>query len=298
MSGAIPQSTDPQKFTNPSSFCFKQRFGKLNWFAVKNLDFNQIVETGDIELLQSVLENITYSTLDREDIEKFNDSSMIKMFKLSQLTVEYLMHSQNILYSQSSQLDTKYQNFVNQRRILEEQAKKNEIEINNLKKDVTSKRKSLSTYEYLLRQPAVGAMLQRTLAKANSVQCPICSKNFASQNYLDQHMLRRHGTTEASAIKYEKEESIQSAELLNVIKLLQDSFAKNIEVINSQQADQFNHFKGIYEAQINDLKKSQLEIEETRLQMMEAAAKSQMAEPIRVTTPLDDPILQEAKMTQ
>ena len=30
-----------------------------------------------------MLENITYSTLDREDLEKFNDSSMIKMFKLS-----------------------------------------------------------------------------------------------------------------------------------------------------------------------------------------------------------------------
>jgi len=48
-----------------------------------NADLNKITQNVDLRQLEGLLQNITYATLDREDMERFGDENFIKLFKLS-----------------------------------------------------------------------------------------------------------------------------------------------------------------------------------------------------------------------
>ena len=48
---------------------------------IKNTDIDAIIETGDVEPIQRILENITYSYLERDDIERYTEDGVIKLFK-------------------------------------------------------------------------------------------------------------------------------------------------------------------------------------------------------------------------
>ena len=89
---ALPNST----ISNPlsSSFLFKERKGKINWRNIANLNLNDLIERNDLKTLENYLSNITYGNLDKEDFEKFGDPVSLKLFKLSQYSMEYLLNTQ------------------------------------------------------------------------------------------------------------------------------------------------------------------------------------------------------------
>jgi len=77
----------------PPNFSFQEKKSKLNWQAVEQLDLARIVKDMDLETLESHLSNLTFSTLEREDLKRFEEKEVIKLFKLGQLTIEYLLYS-------------------------------------------------------------------------------------------------------------------------------------------------------------------------------------------------------------
>ena len=48
----------------------------------------------DIAYLENILQNVANAKLTRADLKKFGDKNMIKLFKVGQLTTEYLLHAQ------------------------------------------------------------------------------------------------------------------------------------------------------------------------------------------------------------
>jgi hypothetical protein len=48
-----------------------------------NADLDKIVSTVDLAQLESLLQNLTYANLDREDLERLGDTHFIKLFRLS-----------------------------------------------------------------------------------------------------------------------------------------------------------------------------------------------------------------------
>ena len=103
---ALPTSI----ISNPlsSSFLFKERKGKINWRNIANLNLNDLIERNDLKTLENYLSNITYGNLDKEDFEKFGDPVSLKLFKLSQYSMEYLLNTQNHLTSQTQFLGNQY----------------------------------------------------------------------------------------------------------------------------------------------------------------------------------------------
>jgi hypothetical protein len=55
-----------------------------------------------------MLENITYSSLDRDDLQRIGDPNVIKIIKLQQLAVEYLMTVQHGLAVQLENFKKNY----------------------------------------------------------------------------------------------------------------------------------------------------------------------------------------------
>ena len=58
-----------------------------------NIDVDKVIREIDLKQLEGLLQNITYAQLDREDLERLGDQHFIKLFKISQLSIEYLLYT-------------------------------------------------------------------------------------------------------------------------------------------------------------------------------------------------------------
>ena len=75
-----------------------------------NIDIDKMVKEVDLRQLETLLQNLTYAHLDREDLERLGDAHFVKLFRLSQLSIEYLIYTQNYLETLTTSLDLHYQN--------------------------------------------------------------------------------------------------------------------------------------------------------------------------------------------
>ena len=119
-----------------------------------NTDVDKIISTTDLWQLEQLLQNLTYANLDREDLERLGDTHFIKLFRLSQMSVEYLIYTQNYLETLTKTLDLHYKQSFEETSRVRDAIKKQQTENIVLKKELRLKQKTLSTYEYLLKLPA------------------------------------------------------------------------------------------------------------------------------------------------
>lgn len=67
----------------PPKFKFSERQGRVNWRALINTNLEQVADQIDLRQLESLLQNITYAELDREDFERMGDAHFCKLFRLA-----------------------------------------------------------------------------------------------------------------------------------------------------------------------------------------------------------------------
>jgi len=91
-----------------SSFYFKQRNIKLDLRSITNIDIDRIIHDVDLDTLQSKLELLTFSELNENDLKNYTDNQIIKLFRLSQLVIEYLLYAQERLVLDLNSLSSKY----------------------------------------------------------------------------------------------------------------------------------------------------------------------------------------------
>lgn len=89
-------------------FFFQQRRGHLNLRGFAGVDLEKMIREVDVDLLQLHIENITFCNLREEDLRYMTDPQVIKLFKIAQLTIEYLLYSQDTLVTNLNDLSKKY----------------------------------------------------------------------------------------------------------------------------------------------------------------------------------------------
>jgi hypothetical protein len=77
----------------PPKFCFQERTGRINWRTIMNTDLDKINKEVDLKQLENLLSNIAFAQLDRDDLERLGDAHFIKLFRLSQYSIEYLLYT-------------------------------------------------------------------------------------------------------------------------------------------------------------------------------------------------------------
>lgn len=82
---------------NSGKFYFKPRRETLNWRVLLQLDVEKIMDQVDIDTLESVTKNVTFSRIDYNDLRYFNETNFVQVFRISQLIIEYLLYVQNYL---------------------------------------------------------------------------------------------------------------------------------------------------------------------------------------------------------
>ena len=85
------------------------------------------------------------------------------------------------------QIDLQYQDQFAKTRELEDEVKENQRIINQMRSDIQNKKKSLKTYEGILKTPNIENTEHKIAQK-----CRICHKLFANNEYLVTHYKRRH----------------------------------------------------------------------------------------------------------
>eukprot|EP01041_Mallomonas_annulata_P001492 gene1492-2874_t len=144
-----------------NGFYFQQRRGKLDLRLVSNIDLDRVVREVDIDILQLHLENITFCNLREEDLRFITDQHVIKLFRIAQLVIEYLLYVQEHLADSLHALATKYSN---QKRSLIKK-RKELIELNEsskvMKSQLKSKKKSLFALEELLKETSKSRLHDR-----------------------------------------------------------------------------------------------------------------------------------------
>lgn len=78
---------------------FRYKTGRLNWNIIKSINIDKIVQGNDTSLLQSVLDEITFSDISESDIQNVPSEYSCKLINLLQLTIEYLLICQEDQYS-------------------------------------------------------------------------------------------------------------------------------------------------------------------------------------------------------
>lgn len=73
-----------------------------------NTDLDRVIKETDVGQIEQLLSNITFAELDFEDLQKLGDSHFAKLFRLSQLTIEYLLYTQTYLEALTKSLDEHY----------------------------------------------------------------------------------------------------------------------------------------------------------------------------------------------
>ena len=154
--------------TDGSTFVFRQRHAPLDLPALSGVNPDEVRRNTDVETIQTHLTNLVFSEAARtwgsadSDISDFaaehdGEQWFLKLFRASQLTVEYLLHVQQQLQNRASELEHMCD-------VVDRKADKAAAVLqarNNAAKELTrrvkNKRKTIATYELLLTQPPAGA---------------------------------------------------------------------------------------------------------------------------------------------
>ncbi|KAG1681044.1 Zinc finger protein DZIP1L [Nymphon striatum] len=168
-------------FNNETGFIFRKRSQCIDWKKLASVDINRIEKQIDIHTLQDNIVNVTFCNVDAE-LDASTDYNFVKLFKLSQFIIEYLLHSQEYL--------------TNSLKSTDEKLNKAEAETNILKAELVKSKELIKKVQKENRKRRLLLEQQQSIAvekqDENYFECHVCKKMFMNLQYLQGHISRRH----------------------------------------------------------------------------------------------------------
>ncbi|XP_014637310.1 PREDICTED: zinc finger protein DZIP1 isoform X2 [Ceratotherium simum simum] len=217
-------------------FQFRPRLESVDWRRLSAIDVDKVAGAVDVLTLQENIMNITFCKLEDEKCPHCQsgvDPVLLKLIRLAQLTIEYLLHSQEFLTSQLHHLEERLRlslaDCEQGKKLLTKQAG----EIKLLKEECKRRKKMISTQQLMIE------------AKASYYQCHFCDKAFMNQAFLQSHIQRRH--PEDSHLEYKK--TVQTDKLQNEIDMLKEQLQLTKSQLEAAQHAHAVRFSKEYEMQ-------------------------------------------------
>ncbi|KAJ3356224.1 hypothetical protein HDU91_005569 [Kappamyces sp. JEL0680] len=147
----------------------------------------RIKQENNVQVLQTMIENITYCRVDDED----GDPNLVKLFQISQLIVEFLLHSQSFLLNSQQSLQDQILALERQLERESDGAAKLRRECDEKHKEVKTLKKALFAYELVAKMPGSGGRAP-SHSTVSYHRCRFCEKAFSTEAYVQAHESRRH----------------------------------------------------------------------------------------------------------
>uniref|UniRef100_A0A8B9YDZ2 Cilium assembly protein DZIP1 n=1 Tax=Bos mutus grunniens TaxID=30521 RepID=A0A8B9YDZ2_BOSMU len=182
--GAAMACGPPSAASGPLPFFqFRPRLESVDWRRLSAIDVDKVAGAVDVLTLQENIMNITFCKLEDEKCPHCQsgvDPVLLKLIRLAQLTIEYLLHSQEFLTSQLHGLEERRRRSLAEGEHSKKLLTKQAGEIKLLKEECKRRKKLISTQQLMIE------------AKASYYQCHFCDKAFMNQAFLQSHIQRRH----------------------------------------------------------------------------------------------------------
>ncbi|XP_038674601.1 zinc finger protein Dzip1-like isoform X4 [Scyliorhinus canicula] len=239
-------------------FKFRKRHETINWRRISAIDVDRVANELDFATLQENIMSITFCNLDPEKCpycQNQLDPTLLKMFKLAQLTIEYLLHSQEYLTSNLQMYEEKLRTSEFGNKELKKELSQLADEMKSQKEECKRRKQIISTQQLMIQSGA-----------NNYHKCQYCEKTFMNSFFMQSHIQRRHPNQTDVEKKNYQSDKIQG-EIDQLKKQLQKTQSQlEAEKLlysktHSQEQKWTSEISSVFERHDNEKQKIQLDIE-------------------------------------
>ncbi|KAF7241986.1 Zinc finger protein DZIP1 [Varanus komodoensis] len=206
-------------------FQFRPRHESPDWRRLSAVDVERVAAEVDVAALQEHLGHVTFCSAERERCPHCQgpaDPLLLRLLRLAQLSLEYLLHSQDYLSAQLRAAQELLRAADAHRDLLAKDVARGAQEIRLLKEECKRRKKMIGTQQMMLQ------------AGATYHQCQFCEKAFMNYSFLHSHLQRRH----AEQPHIDQKKKAQTDKLQEEINKLKEQ----LELTRSQlEAEQHAH---------------------------------------------------------
>lgn len=178
--GNVQETNTGGHLQSAGTFAFRKRWCQIDWRSLVSVDIDRVVREMDFQTLQQNIFNVAFCNIDAEEFRSL-DPNFVKLFKLGQLIIEYLMHSQQYLQEQMSSQEQQIQHVTEELQLSRNEVKARVEEVKKVKRENRKRKKVIEAYQEMMNAGATGLHT-----------CVVCHKEFVSAEFMRSHMQRRH----------------------------------------------------------------------------------------------------------
>lgn len=239
-SAGIPSLLNSPSGMTPSSgasafapFKFRPRRESVDWRRISAVDVDLVVSQLDLDALQEHISGVTFCSLDGERCQRCQspvDPALVKLLRLAQLTVEWLLHCQEFLAHSVRAVEERVAAAGREREQLLAQQKKREETVKTLTAELKQRKKVIRTQQSMLAPRIVSGQ-----------KCPHCDKSFLNSSFLQNHMQRRHPGEYDTECRSDSEKRSQMESLKSEISGLKEQVVQqqlDLQAKTAQEKEQ------------------------------------------------------------
>ncbi|XP_071999550.1 cilium assembly protein DZIP1L isoform X2 [Engystomops pustulosus] len=212
-----------QNGTLLQSFRFRPRKDLIDWRRFSAIDVDRVAYELDITTLQETVSTVTFCNLDSEKCpycQQPVDPVLLKVLKLAQLIIEYLLQCQEFLCNNVTQLEDQVQKAISDHQKTKDDMVKQGEELRKVKEENKIRKKLFEA--------------QQTMFKAdanNYHKCQLCDKAFMTYYHLQEHHKRRH----PEVTEHEKQKKRQVDDIQEGIQELKNTLVKTQSQLETER---------------------------------------------------------------
>ncbi|KAJ8350058.1 hypothetical protein SKAU_G00251880 [Synaphobranchus kaupii] len=208
-------------------FKFRRRRDSVDWRRISAVDVDRVASELDFHTLQEHVMGVTFCTVEQERCPYCQnpvDPVLLKLFRLAQLTVEYLLHSQDFLTQSLQAAEEKLQAATLEKEQLDTQLQKQAQNSKGLREELKQRKKIIVSQQ---------SMINAGMGSYHKCQC--CDKAFMNSSFLQSHMQRRHPDEYDIRLMSEKQRKVQAVKLQEEINKLKEQLNATRSQLETQQ---------------------------------------------------------------
>lgn len=208
-------------------FKFRPRRESVDWRRISAVDIDMVMSQLDVDTLQEHINMVTFCRLDGERCQRCQspiDPALVRLLQLAQLTVEWLLHCQEILTLNLHAAEKRLSAAGNERELLLAQQKKQEEKVKALTAELKQRKKIIRTQQ---------SMLAPRIISSNQ-KCPLCEKLFMNSFFLQNHMQRCHPDEYELQLRSDNEKKSQIESLKLEISSLKEQIVQQQQDVQAK----------------------------------------------------------------
>ncbi|XP_016533717.1 cilium assembly protein DZIP1 isoform X3 [Poecilia formosa] len=214
----------------PAAFKFRPRRESVDWRRINAVDVDLVASQLDVDALQEHIGTVTFCSLDGERCQRCQspvDPALVKLLRLAQLSVEWLLHCQEVLSANLRGAEERLVAAAGEREQLLALHRKQEERAKALMGELKQRKKVIRTQQSLLAPRIM-----------SSHKCLHCDKSFLNSSFLQNHMQRRHPDQHQSQLQSDSEKKSQIDSLKMEISSLKDQITQQQQDLQAKIAQE------------------------------------------------------------